>query len=144
MITVNNIISGIAGKLYDTFGAGYEIYTEQVEQGLTEPCFTIGTVRNRAERFLGERYYRRNTFNVNYFPASEETPLAEIRDIEEQLLCALEEITVDGDLVRGTDIEGTISDNVLVLTVSYNMFTCSDKEPENAMETIEHNTTAKG
>ena len=144
MITVNNIISGIAGKLYDTFGPECEIYAEQVEQGLTEPCFTISSIKTGATRFFGERFFREHTFNVNYFPASVEEPPAEIRDVEEQLLIALEEITVDGDTVRGTGINGTVSDNVLVMTVRYNMFVYSDKEQADEMKTLEHTTEAKG
>lgn len=36
---LNEIITGISQKLNATFGDGYEIYENDVEQGLEEPCF---------------------------------------------------------------------------------------------------------
>ena len=36
---LNEVITGISKKLNATFGDGYEIYENDVEQDLTEPCF---------------------------------------------------------------------------------------------------------
>ncbi len=38
---LNNIIDGISIKLDKTFGESYTIYSEDVEQGINEPCFFI-------------------------------------------------------------------------------------------------------
>ena len=36
---INKIIDGICEKLNESFGDGYEVYTELKNQGLKEPCF---------------------------------------------------------------------------------------------------------
>ena len=38
---VNKIVDGIVQAISAAYGEEYEIYTENVEQGLTEPCFLI-------------------------------------------------------------------------------------------------------
>ncbi|WP_334295846.1 phage tail terminator family protein, partial [Clostridioides difficile] len=38
---LNNIIDGISIKLDKSFGESYTIYSEDVEQGINEPCFFI-------------------------------------------------------------------------------------------------------
>ena len=38
---LNEIIKGISMALNAAFGDGYEIYQNDVEQGLKEPCFLI-------------------------------------------------------------------------------------------------------
>ncbi|WP_334303291.1 phage tail terminator family protein, partial [Clostridioides difficile] len=38
---LNNIIDGISVKLDKSFGEKYTIYSEDVEQGINEPCFFI-------------------------------------------------------------------------------------------------------
>ena len=54
------------------FGDDYEIYTESVEQGLNEPCFSILCLNPTNEQFLGRRYFRKNQFCIHYFPKGEE------------------------------------------------------------------------
>lgn len=36
---INDVITAISIKLYETFGEAYEIYTESMEQGFKEPSF---------------------------------------------------------------------------------------------------------
>lgn len=36
---MNDIIVGISTALYKEFGDEYEIYQEEIRQGLKEPCF---------------------------------------------------------------------------------------------------------
>ena len=38
---LNEIVKGIAVQLNAVFGDGFEIYQNNVEQGLKEPCFFI-------------------------------------------------------------------------------------------------------
>ena len=56
----------------------------------------------------------------------------------------LEYITVDGDLTRGTGMNGELVDNVLSFFVNYDMFVIKEQESEPTMETIEQNTNVKG
>ena len=38
---INDIIIGISNAIYAEFGSDYEIYVDDVKQGLNEPCFFI-------------------------------------------------------------------------------------------------------
>ena len=42
---LNEIIKGISMALNAAFGDGYEIYQNDVEQGLKEPCFLIAVLQ---------------------------------------------------------------------------------------------------
>ena len=37
----NDILDAVTRKLNELFGDDYEIYTDPVKQGLTEPCFFV-------------------------------------------------------------------------------------------------------
>ena len=65
---INKIIDGISVAINAEFGYDYEIYTESVEQGLNEPCFSILCLNPTNEQFLGRRYFRNNQFCIHYFP----------------------------------------------------------------------------
>ena len=121
---INKIIDGISLQVADSFGDGYKIYTEQVKQGLKEPCFFIICVNPTNNQVLGNRYFRNNLFCVQYFPSSNE-PKAECNSILDDLYHALEYITVDGKLIRGTKMHGELVDGVLNFFVNYDMFVYS-------------------
>lgn len=144
MITVNKIIDGICEALNAEFGDEYEIYTENVEQGLEQPCFSVLVLKPSTEQFLGKRYYRTNLFCIHYFPKSEHEAKEECFDVQERLMDCLEYITVDGDLTRGTGMNGELVDDVLSFFVNYDMFVIKEQESEPTMETIEQNTNVKG
>jgi len=145
-ITVNKIIDGICEALNTEFGDGYEIYTEDVQQNLTEPCFSVVLIKPSTKQFLGKRYYRTHLFCIHYFPQDKDNAKAECFDVLERLMDCLEYITVDGDTVRGTNMSGddVITDGVLSFIVSYDMFVVKEQEDEPAMETLEHSTEVKG
>lgn len=140
---LNEIVDGISERLNEAFGDDYEIYTEQVKQGLKEPCFTVSCVNPASTQVLGNRYLRRSLFSVKYFPKSVAGARAECLDVQDKLFLALETITAGGDLVRGTGINGRFVDGVLVVTVNYDMFVyaISEREP---METYSITNKAKG
>ena len=49
---INKIIDGISIALNAEFGNDYEIYTDNIEQGLKEPCFSIVCLNPRMNQFL--------------------------------------------------------------------------------------------
>jgi hypothetical protein len=71
-MTVKKLIDAIAEALFQEFGSKYEIYTEKVEQGLTEPCFMIRCVNPTKNVHLGVRYKRTNQFVIQYIPSTSE------------------------------------------------------------------------
>ena len=140
---INKIIDGISVAINSEFGDPYEIYTEDIEQGLVEPCFSILCLNPTINQVLGKRYFRTNMFCVHYFPSSDEKQ-SECYAVIEKLMDALEIITVDGDLCRGTDMHGEVVDNVLSFFVNYDMYVYKEEAAEPAMETVSHNTNVKG
>lgn len=140
---INNIIDGICVAINDEFGDTYEIYTENIEQGLKEPCFSILCLNPTVEQFLGKRYFRTNQFCIHYFPKSSEKQF-ECHQVAERLFECLELITVNGDLKRGTSFHSEISGGVLSFFVNYDMFVYKYEETTEHMETLEHKSDVKG
>ena len=132
---INKIIDGICVALHSHFGDEYEIYTERIEQGLKEPCFSIVCLNPTIEQFVGNRYYRTNQFCIHYFPSSNGVS-AECLSVLEGLFSALELITVDGDLCRGTNINAEIDGDMLHFFVNYDMFVYKQKEAIEPMGTL--------
>lgn len=140
---INKIIDGISIAINSEFDDTYEIYTESIEQGLKEPCFSIICLNPTIEQFLGKRYFRTNQFCIHYFPTFNE-PRLECNITSERLFKALEIITVDGDIIRGTDMNFEYVDGVLNFFVNYDLFVYKDAEDEPFMESVEHSTVVKG
>lgn len=140
---INKIIDGISVAIGSEFGDPYEIYTESIEQGLEEPCFSILCLNPTNDRFLGNRYFRQNLFCIHYFPSSSNKQ-AECFSIMERLMHCLELIEVDGDPIMGTKMKGEVTGGVLSFFVNYDMFTYKVEDAEPTMETVSHNTNMKG
>ena len=140
---INKIIDGISVAISSEFGDHCEIYTESVEQGLVEPCFSILCLNPTIDQVLGKRYFRRNLFCIHYFPNPDEKK-SECHAVIERLMDALEIITVDGGLCRGTDMHSEVVDDVLSFFVNYDMYVYKERTSEPMMDNIIHNTEMKG
>lgn len=150
MITVNLIIEAIAAALNGEFGEEYAVYAEEVKQGLSEPCFFISCINpsdrqlmgNANRHFLAARYYRENRFCIQYFSLDENNGRRESYDKAERLFGCLEEISADGDIIRGTDMNFEYTDGILSFFVSYNFFVYKTREP-TVMEKFERDVLNK-
>ena len=140
---INKIIDGISVAINSEFGDSHEIYTEAVEQGLSDGSFSILCLNPTSKQFLGKRHFRTNKFCIHYFPKSNE-PRSECQGVIERLMDCLELITVEGDLVRGTSMNSEIVDGVLSFFVNYDLFVYKEPNPQPAMESLEYNTDVKG
>lgn len=140
---INAIIDGMCIAINAEFDDTYEIYTESIEQGLKEPCFSILCLNPTIEHFFGKRYFRTNQFCIHYFPSSKEKR-SECYEVMDRLFTALEYIEVDGDPIRGTEMHGEFVDDVLNFFVNYDLFTYSKSTDADSMGTFEHNTIVKG
>jgi hypothetical protein len=134
---LNDIVSGISKTLSAAFGERYEVFTEQVKQGLKPPCFIVSCVNPVNVPVVGGRSHRQSLFSVVYFPESVTSAAAECLDVQVALFAALEYIEVCGAKLRGTGMGGQLVDGTLVFMVSYNMFArmAAGKEKE-PMETL--------
>ena len=140
---INKIIDGISVAINSEFGDGYEIYTESIEQGLNEPCFSILCLNPMINQKLGRRYFRKNMFCIHYFPESNQKQ-SECHSVIEKLMYALEMIEVDGDKCRGTEMHGEVIDGVLSFFVNYDMFTYKEEPAKSMMQIINRNIGVKG
>jgi len=126
---IQAIIDGIVAGLLAAF-PDVKVYTEQVKQGLTEPCFIVRCLNPANEQFLWNRYRRTNLFTVQYIAESATDANEERYEVLDTLYRALEYIAVKGDLVRGTGMRGEFFDGVLTFFVNFNMFVKVESEIE--------------
>lgn len=132
---INKIISAISKAIYLEFGDKYEIYTEDVKQGLQEPCFSIFCINPSIRQFFDKRYKTTNTFTILYFPEKENIQ-EEINDVRERLFNCLEYISDENDLLRGTNMNTQVVDGVLNFLVNYDFFVTKTVTSDN-MESFE-------
>lgn len=145
---LSKIIDGICLELKTQFGDGYEIYPEAVRQGLKEPCFFVQLVRHKktshvGTKQVGKSYKLESSFCITFIPESTNKAMLECCEAVDILQFGLEEITVDGDLVIGTDMHSETVDNTLHFFVDYNMFVRQKNEVE-PMEELKKNIGMKG
>lgn len=139
---INKIIDGISEAINKEFGDGYDIYTESIEQGLEEPCFSILCLNPTNEQFFGKRYFRQNQFVIQYFPSTDEKN-AECNAVRERLFDCLDIIIVNGDQTRGTKMKGEIVDGVLNFMLNFDMFVYKVQELDK-MDSHSVSTDVKG
>lgn len=124
---INKIIDGICLSISEEFLDGYKIYTESVEQGFLEPCFSIECVNHTKKIFLGNRYFRENKFMIKYFSSSDDYK-QDINEVSEKLYNCLEYIEVDGDLLRSSSKSFEVKDEVLCFSLNFNLFSLEKEE----------------
>lgn len=133
---LDDIIKGVSMQLRASFGEGYEIYQNDVQQGLTEPCFFVAVLQPEVAPLRGGRFVQRNPLDVHYFPARQGDNGA-LFSMAERLWEALEIITLpDGDQLRGTGLRFEAVDGVLHFFVSYDT-TLTRPVQDIYMETLE-------
>lgn len=139
---LSDIVNGISIKLNSIFGDGYEIYGDEVEQGLQEPGFFIKPLKVLSKPLLGKRKQRTYPFDIAYFPLKGND---EMMEVSEKALDGLEYITLlNGDILRAISPESEIIDGVLHISVKYIVF-LNDTTKDEAMETIDYsNLETKG
>lgn len=109
----NDIVKGIAKVLRDTFGPGYRIYQNDIEQGFQTPCFFILPMKATPSPLGKDRFLLKSPFDVHFFPEDEKDN-AIMQAIAWQLWQALEFITLPGgDKLHGTSMSWEVQDGVL-------------------------------
>lgn len=141
----NDNINAMAVALDSEFGADYEIHTEQIRQGMKEPCFFISLISQATDKYPSGRYRVRNLMRVLYFPKSEDCAKEECLNAAERMRWALEVISPpDTEIrLRGTDMHYEIVDDVLNFFVNYSYFMRKTAE-KPMMEYMQQSTGVKG
>lgn len=123
------------------------IFAEDVPQDLDPPAFLVRTLTSSHAHEIGQWYpgngmvpqgsrYKRNALlEVTYFPESN-PGRRECERVKEQLLWGLEHVrTPAGDVLGARDMNATISDDVLLLTLRYPHFVITD-QPQQTMQQL--------
>lgn len=139
---IQSIIDGIIAAIRTEYDKSYRIYTESVEQGLQEPCFSILCLNGFNEKKIGQRHNRTYLFNIAYFPASDE-PTAECLEVMENLYDLLKFINTGSAKLHGTDMSGKVVDGILQFQITYAASLLSLNTEIN-MEDLEIKTDGKG
>lgn len=95
----------------------YDVYTESIEQGFTEPCFAIHQLRADVTPYPNRRTEIVQHFDVRFFPEGER-PREQCRAVAETLTFLLRQLAS----LRGTWLNWEITDDVLHFFVSYRQF----------------------
>lgn len=133
---IAKVIDGIIAAIRSEYDSkAYRIYTESVEQGLREPCFSIMCLKPEAQRKGTGRTRRFYSFDIVYFPKSDCEPVQECTEVYENLVECLMDITADGRILHGSDISGTVVEGILHVQVTYDLFLLKQVEEQN-MEAI--------
>lgn len=115
---IKEIINGISQKIYGFYEGLYDIYVEDVEQGLQIPCFMINLISSDIRMILKPRYKFESVFDVIYFGDG----YKDCMDRGSELYDILEYITINNkDLIRGTKMNMDIIKNILHFRVNYNL-----------------------
>ncbi len=144
---IQPIVRAISTSLsneFNQFEKKYNIYTEDVPQGFQEPCFFISCLHSSNKLFLGNRYFRENLFCIQYFPKEKNRAKEECSQITDRLFFCLEWLSVEGDWIRGVNINYDIEETVLYFFVNYGLFLRKQTEPITKMGHLTKNITAKG
>ena len=139
----------VIGAISSAIAAEYpecEIYTENVEQGMKKPCFSIVLLEAATKRALGmgSRYFKRHLFCVHYFPGNDDTALAECRAVADNLKFILEKVTTEGCLIWSSGMHFEVVGGVLSFMVNYDFYVKREMEKADEMETLEYSQTLKG
>jgi hypothetical protein len=135
-LMLNETIDGIAQKLNQVFGDRYEIYIDEVKQGLKEPCFLIVCITGNQQQKLGTLYNREQSFDLHYFPQAKQIT-REVNSVIAALNMELEYIEIEGGLLRGTKMKHEVIEGVLHFFVNYDIRIRKVVEPDPLMEDLE-------
>lgn len=141
----NLIIDAISIALNSEFGDDYEIHTEEIKQGLKEPCFLVICLNSTNKLFRGKRYFRTNQFCIHFFPEADEVN-QKCHTAAERMQHCLEHITIESESlqIRGTEMQHEVNDGVLNFFVNYDFFVCSAVKPQESMGGMTENTRIGG
>ena len=132
---IQEITNGISNAIYEAFPA-YPIELEPIEQEFQSGSFLITFATVIEKQLMDNRYYRRYPAEIMYIPKDEDEPVAEMQRVQEKLMDALEYITVKGDLVRGINRKAVIVDDVLSVSVDYDLHVFKTKPTDPLIESL--------
>ena len=142
-VSSQSIVQGLIDALRSEFGADYTYYANKVPQNFKEPAFYVRQISASMDLIRGRRYLRRGLFRIVYFAGERKKPEQEINAVVDRLYPVLEYIKMDGDLIRGTDMEHETEDEELHFTVHYDIFVMRPLPETVLMQKLVQNQSIK-
>lgn len=144
---ISDLLQGIVDSVFNLYGGKVPIYITQLKQDFTSPCFFIEFVDSVPVQDLNNRYHSDVTFQVSYYPEDNESGSPDYLDVSKQIMpleMALHEIALrNGSLVRSKETQSTINDNVLHVSVTYEIYYYVPPVKAPLMETLKQNQKVK-
>ena len=136
ILTTNDIINGVSIKLNELFNENYAIYTNDMKQGLENPCFLIKILKNIKKRLISNRYENELNLVIQTMLDDRQDKSEILNDILDKLY-GLEYITLSNkDILQGRNMKSEISDGILLFMVTYHFFTYEEAKREETMQEI--------
>lgn len=101
---LQEIVNSIAKAVFEHFGESIKIYTEEIKQGFSLPCFFIKLNSASERQGLCDRIKMINEFSVFYF-SENKNKNKDINQVLGQLMSVLKSINCKGKIFYGTDIK---------------------------------------
>lgn len=131
---VNSVVNAVTKQLGTTFGTTYRYYVEDIEQGVTKPCFHVSP-RITLQRSKSPVLYDRTVpIVVHYFSGSSNNLRNDCYSMGEQIVECLEYLPFKDTILRGEDISWQIVDDVLQVFMTYRFTTKRVTDTENTMD----------
>ena len=121
--------------------SNYKYYVEDVNQGLTRPCFTIDAI-TPLQRSKSKVLYDRTIHIVIHYFSNNDANKKEGYSIAEQVVECLEYLPFGNTILLGRDIYWQFVDDVPQIFITYKFTTKKDEVPvdniEDLSEVISH------
>lgn len=128
---ISDIETAITRKLRQEFGSSYRLYTEEVPQDFTMPCFFVQFLNLEQFDRLGKQWRVNTFFNVQYFGVGARNMTLKVQN-------ALNIVQlVNGQYMRATKPNSEMVDGVAHNFMSFN-FTLAEVEAKQFMESLEY------
>lgn len=124
---VGETIAAISEQLSMLYGEKVPILVDREEQDASAPCFFIEVANTEKQEGLANSYQLLQTFRISYYPKSSGGTL-EAAAVLSALYGLLDMVRVNGSLVRGSGMSGSIAKGVLNFQVSYRLFLSKEEE----------------
>lgn len=130
-MNISDIETAITRKLRQEFGSGYKLYTEEIPQNFTEPCFFVQFLNLEQFDRLGKQWRVNTFFNVQYFGTG-------ARNMTLKVQGALNIVQlVNGQYMRATSQNSEMVEGVAHNFMSFN-FTLAEVEAKEFMESMSY------
>lgn len=139
----NDLIDAISKRLLEYFPESVpNIYSENIEQGFSEPCFYISLINSINKNKLGPGRSKRYKFDIMYF--NNNLGNDDLNTMGDKLSTVLEDIQIGDALIHGFDIEYEVKDNKLHFFVEYPVLASYEIEKVPKMASLKERIDING